>query len=264
MLTSTRNPRIKRIRKLQNSARTRRNEGFFIAEGIRLLEEVYKTGWHCELLIYTQDLPARGKEMVSDFAATGVECTPVATHVMEAASDTKSPQGILGLLSMQALSLPKHPDFILIADEIRDPGNLGTILRIALAAGADGVVLAPGTVDPFSPKVVRAAMGAHFTLPMQQLSWDDIRRLVETKYLEGYLAAPTKATPYYEADFISPLAIIIGGEAAGAGIEASKLATQRVHIPMLPDVESLNAAVAAAVLLFEVVRQRQGSVSEDT
>jgi TrmH family RNA methyltransferase len=256
ILTSTKNPRIQRIRKLQNSARARREEGFFIAEGVRLVEEAYLANWQVEMLIYTEDLPARGMRTVAGFEARKAECLPVAPHVMQAASDTQNPQGILALLPIQPLPIPPSPDFLLILDRLRDPGNLGTILRTLLAAGGDGIILTPGTVDPYSPKVIRAAMGAHFNLPIQQLDWDEIDPLVELNDLEIFLAESAGGLPYYEVDFTKPLALIVGNEAAGAGSQASRLATQKVHIPMKPPVESLNAAAAAAVFAFEVTRQR--------
>jgi TrmH family RNA methyltransferase len=257
MLTSTKNPRIQRIRKLQNSARTRRKEGVFVIEGVRLVEEAFLAGWHPEFLIYTQSISPRGNKIVRGFASQEVEVTLVADHVMDAASDTQNPQGILALLPLKPLPIPERLDFILILDGLRDPGNLGTIMRTSLAAGTDGVILTPGTVDPYGPKVTRAAMGAHFKLPIQQLAWDEINALVKGHHLTSYLADSAGGKPHYESDFQAPLALILGGEAAGAGNEAAKLAVQHVHIPMMAETESLNAAAAAAVLMFEVLRQRE-------
>jgi len=256
MLTSTKNPRIQRIRKLQSSARTRRKEGVFVIEGVRLVEEAFLAGWQPELLIYTQSISPRGDKIVRGWASQNVEVSLVADHVMEAASDTQKPQGILALLPLVPLPIPDHPDFILILDGLRDPGNLGTITRTARAAGADAVILPPGTVDPYAPKVTRAAMGAHFQLPIQQLEWDEINELVKRHTLTPFLADSAGGSPHYESNFQAPLALILGGETAGAGGDAETLAAQRVHIPMMAETESLNAAAAAAVLMFEVLRQR--------
>ncbi len=182
-------------------------------------------------------------------------------QVLKAAGDTETPQGILAVLPIRSLPLPPAPDFTLILDEMRDPGNLGTILRTACAAGVQAVLLSPGSADLYAPKVVRSAMGAHFRLPVHALDWPAIHSYLTSEGSERsllrYLADSQKGQPYYQADFGSPLALIVGGEAEGAGREARELATGPVHIPMPGKAESLNAAAAAAVLLFEVVRQRK-------
>jgi TrmH family RNA methyltransferase len=130
------------------------------------------------------------------------------------------------------------------------------MLRTAEAAGTQGVFVPPLTVDPFAPKVVRAAMGAHFRLPILTLDWPEIRSSVRKAGLRTFLAAAGQGATLASTDFRSPLALIVGGEAEGASAEASELADSRVHIPMPGNAESLNAAVAAGILLFEVVRQR--------
>jgi TrmH family RNA methyltransferase len=264
MLTSTKNPRIQQIRKLQSSARTRRSDQLFIVEGVRLVEEVFNTGWNPEAVFYTEDINARGQHLINSFRTRGVGVTPVAPHVMKTASDTQTPQGILAVMPVLRIQIPGDLDFMIILDGIRDPGNLGTILRTALAAGVQAALLPPGTVvDPFAPKVVRSAMGAHFQLPIHQIDWDRIRDISASLNLTHYLADSTGGQSYHQSDFGTPLALIIGGEAAGVGVEARELANNRVHINMPGEVESLNAAAAAAVLMFEVVRQRGLSIIQD-
>lgn len=257
MISSTKNPRIIHIRKLQNSARLRRQEGVFIIEGVRLVEEAVNAGWQPEIVLYTEELDHRGRDILNTFSTQGAERILVSKHVMQAASDTQSPQGILALLPIPSLSIPEQLNFILILDGLRDPGNMGTILRAALAAGVNAILLPPDTVDPFSPKVVRAAMGAHFNLPLLPLTWGKIIDLVQSKHLSTFLADSAAGQPYDSVDYTSPLALIIGGEATGAGSIATALSPQRVHIPMIGTVESLNAAIATAVLIFEVARQRR-------
>jgi TrmH family RNA methyltransferase len=183
----------------------------------------------------------------------------VTEQVMRAASDTQSPQGLLAVLEMRSLPLPDHPDFIFIPDGVGDPGNLGSMLRSAAAVGVDLVCLPPGTVDIYSPKVVRAGMGAHFRLPLMTGSWQEIAAQLQHAGVQLFVAAAGQGAAYNQADFRPPLALVIGGEASGAGEFARRLHHQPVHIPMTPGVESLNAAAAAAVLLFEVLRQRTGS-----
>jgi TrmH family RNA methyltransferase len=256
MLTSIKNPRIQHIRKLQKSAQTRRKDQLFIVEGVRLVEEITASDWKPEYVLFTEDINERGRNIIKAFQSKGVPVTPVASHVMQAASDTKSPQGILALMPVLKLPIPKKLSFVVILDGIRDPGNLGTILRTAQAAGVEAVLLSPGTADPIAPKVVRAAMGAHFKLPIYPMDWDQIRHLTTASKLTLYLADSTGGQPYQGSDFRSPLAMIIGGEASGASLQAREIATQRIYINMPGKTESLNAAAAAAILLFEVLRQR--------
>lgn len=256
MITSTHNPKIQNIRALQARSRARRAAQSFVVEGVRLAEEAVAAGWEAQLALYSADLEARGRAVVDTFAARGVEVEEVTPQVMRAASDTQTPQGILVVLPLRPLPLPEVLDFAFIPDGVRDPGNLGTMLRTAAAAGVGAVFLPPGTVDPFSPKVLRAGMGAHFRLPIHSYSWEEIGARLQAGALEVYLAAAGAGQAHTRSDFRQPLALIIGGEAEGAGSEAQHLAGARVHIPMPGGVESLNAAIAAGILMFEVVRQR--------
>jgi len=173
---------------------------------------------------------------------------------MVACSDTVAPQGILAVLPIPDLDRPEHPTFTLLLDRVRDPGNLGTILRTALAAGVEQVLLTPGTVDGSNPKVVRAAMGAHLHLPMATLRWEGIAAAVTD--CDVWLAAAGGEMDYTAVDWTRPVTLIVGGEATGAGERARSLAQGQVSIPMAAGVESLNTAVATAVILFEIARQR--------
>jgi TrmH family RNA methyltransferase len=149
---------------------------------------------------------------------------------------------------------------VLVLDAVQDPGNVGTLLRSAEAAGVGQVLCGPGTGDVYSPKVVRAAMGAHFTLALQaDVSWDALAEMLRaTPHI--YAAVGAATTPYYAADWRGPAALIIGNEAHGIGREALALATQQVCIPMQGQAESLNAAVAGSIILFEALRQRKTSI----
>jgi TrmH family RNA methyltransferase len=260
MITTLHNPEIQAVRKLQVQAKARRQRQEFVIEGVRLAEEAQQSGWPAHVVFFAGKLDERGRAVVDAFSAQGVATEQISDAVMKAISQTQTPQGILAVLAQQTLPIPSSPDFLLILDELRDPGNLGTILRTAAAAGTQAVVLAPGCTDPWSPKVVRSAMGAHFHLPLISQSWREIRQTL--KYSVGdlmvYLADSAAGSPYAQVDFRSPLALIVGGEAAGAGQGSFLLADARVHIPMPGGAESLNVAIAAGILLFEVVRQRAG------
>ncbi|MGE5224232.1 MAG: TrmH family RNA methyltransferase [Omnitrophica WOR_2 bacterium] len=259
MITSIHNPKIQWVRSLLSQSRLRREEGVFVVEGMRLVEEALLSGWGASLLLYTAEFAARGFSLIERFAAQGTPVEEVSPAVLKAVSDTETPQGVLAVLPVRLLPLPSRPDFLLIADGVRDPGNLGTILRSAAAAGVQAVLLPPGSVDPFSPKVVRSGMGAHFRLPVLQIAWEEIRLQFlqnQAQNLKVYLADASGGQVYFHEDFSKPLALVIGGEAQGAGQVSREVATCRVTIPMPGHMESLNAAVAAAILMFEVVRQR--------
>ncbi len=257
MITSSSNPKIKQIRSLQSSSRKRREAGLFVIEGVRLTEEALHAGWEINLVLYTDGLSDRGMHLVKQFTQSGTQVVQVSAHVMQAASDTHTPQGILATVSLQESPIPDPPDFSLVLDGLRDPGNLGTILRTASAAGVQAVFLTEGSVDPFSPKVLRSAMGAHFNLPIFTSSWEKLTNLVSSSGSAVFLADSSGGLVYTEADFTRPLMLILGSEAEGAGDRARSIKSQRVHIPMPGGGESLNVAVSGGVLMFEVIRQRK-------
>ena len=164
-------------------------------------------------------------------------------------------------MGVTSLPFPSSPSLVVILDSLSDPGNLGTLMRASLAAGADGLLLTPGSVDPFSPKVIRSGMGAHFKLPFQIADWAEISILAQNLTL--LLADMDSGASMWDTDLTVPVGIILGSEAHGPGAEARRLANQAVHIPIHPAVESLNAAVAGAVLLFEASRQRSRPIHQD-
>lgn len=229
-----------------------------MVEGFRLAYEVVAEGVSVEAVFHTDNLTDRGKGLVHSLARLGAEVFVVSEEAMKAMSDTESPSGILLTLPLPNISPPEGTDFVLILDRLRDPGNMGTILRTAFAAGVQVVYLTEGTVDPFNPKVVRAAMGAHLRLPINYLGDQEKLSLARLKVL---IAERESGRPYYQVDWKEPVALIIGSEAAGPGEAMRSLASDGVHIPMRKETESLNAAVAAGVILFEAFRQRCSDVT---
>jgi len=261
MITSVHNSKVQAVRRLQAQAKARREEQVFVVEGVRLAEEALQAGWTAKQGFFTDQLDERGKVVVDGFARRGASVEQVSEAVMKALSETEIPQGLLLVVSHQTLPLPTALHFLLILDGLRDPGNLGTVLRTAVAAGVQAVLLAPGCADAWLGKVVRAGMGAHFRLPIRSLAWSEINQILKgpSAVLKVYLADAAGEVLYTQADFKAPLALIIGGEASGAGAEALSLADAKVHIPMPGGSESLNVGIAASILLFEVVRQRGSS-----
>ena len=256
MITSSQNPKLKLIRSLMGRAKERREVNAFVVEGVRLVEEAFNAGWKFQFALYSDGLSERGSNLLNQLKSNNIEVDEVAGDLLQKLSDTETPQGILAVLELNQIPLPETPNFILVPDQIRDPGNLGTLLRTAAATGVQAVLLSPETTDAFAPKVLRAGMGAHFRLPIHSLSWEEIK--THTKSMDIYIA-DMNGTSCWETDLRKPLALVIGGEAEGASDEARRLATQTISIPMAGNVESLNAGVAGSVLMFEVVRQRNNN-----
>ncbi len=223
-----------------------------------MVEEAWKAGVIPALAFFTPDLSGsqRGRKLLAVIEDLPGECFVVTDKVMRALSDTVSPQGILAVVPFIELPLPENPWLVLVVDRVRNPGNLGTILRSAEAAGASQVILTPATVDVYSPKVVRGAMGAHFHLPIATgVGWSEVAEALEDRQI--LLAEAKGEKIYYEVDWTKPSALIVGSEAEGASQEAERLATERIVIPMQGKAESLNVAVASGVILFEATRQRR-------
>jgi len=256
MITSLKNDKVKYVRALQSRRRVRQRERRFVFEGVRLVEEAARAGVAPAYVFYTEAVGSdeRGGRLLETFRAASVPCYGVSDSAMVACSDTQTPQGILAVLPIPDLVRPNHPTFTLILDRVRDPGNLGAIMRTALAARVEQALLTPDTVDASNPKVVRAAMGAHLRLPVTVLRWDAITEAVTG--CDVWLAAAGGETRYTAVDWTRPVALVVGGEASGAGKQAHALAQGQVSIPMAAEVESLNTAAAAAVILFEAARQR--------
>ena len=256
MITSNQNSKIKLIRALQSRAKERREANAFVVEGVRLVEEAEIRDWRIRFALYDNTLSKRGRSLVERLTSRVVEVEEISESLMQSLSETETPQGILAVLEISNLPISNSLDFILIPDQIRDPGNLGTLLRTAAAAGVQAVLLPPETTDAFAPKVVRSGMGAHFRLPIHSMAWNEIDQVVKLAGLH-VLLADMDGQSCWETDLRQPLALIIGSEADGASESARKLANQKISIPMNGNIESLNAGVAGSVLMFEVVRQRK-------
>jgi len=256
-IVSLKNERVRRVQTLERSTRRRYHEGLFVAEGLRLVEEVLAAGLPIYEAYYTAAFVESdpGNALVTACATRANACWEVSEEVMRALADTETPQGILVVLPIPDLHCDAVAPLTLIPDGIRDPGNLGTMLRTAWAAGVSQVLLPPGTVDYTNPKVVRAGMGAHFYLPIHRGAWEDIRTSLNVARV--WLAEAGPGSPYDAVDWRGRVALIVGGEAEGASSEGRALAAGRhVTIPMARGVDSLNAAMAAVIVLFEAARQR--------
>jgi TrmH family RNA methyltransferase len=258
MITSSQNSKIKFVRGLLGRAKERREANAFVAEGVRLVEEAANSNWAFRFALYDESLSERGLRLVEELESKKIEVEKVESRLLQSLSETESSQGILAILEFTNLPISQSLNFILIPDQIRDPGNLGTLLRSAAAAGVQAVLLPPETTDAFAPKVVRAGMGAHFRLPIHSMAWEEISQITQSQNHQ-ILLADMHGKPCWEMDLRKPLALIVGGEAEGAREAARKLSNQQISIPMVGRIESLNAGVAGSVLMFEVVRQRSSA-----
>ena len=254
MISSSQNPKIKLARALTGRPKERHEAEAFLAEGVRLVEEAFAADWPFRFVLYSDELSERGKKLVEKLEDKKIDVEKVENALLQSLSETKTSQGILAVLNDFSLPIPRSPNFILIPNSVRDPGNLGTLIRTADAVGVQAVLIPPETTDAFAPKVVRAGMGAHFRLPIHSITWNEIKSRMQGMNI---FLADMNGQSCWEMDFHQPLALIVGGEAEGAGEQARKLATASVKIPMAGKTESLNAAVAGSVLMFEVMRQRK-------
>ncbi|MCC7161417.1 MAG: RNA methyltransferase [Anaerolineae bacterium] len=257
MITSPANEKVKFARALAHK-KERTAAHKFLIEGTRLIQEAARAGLIPALVFYERAAfraDPHLRAMIVAWEREKREVYEASASVIKALSDTETPQGIAAVFPLPALPPPPDPALALIIDRVRDPGNLGTMLRTAWAAGVGLTLLAPETADAYNPKVVRAAMGAHFYVPIVAASWQEIA--ARTQGIERiYLSDAASKTDYTRADWTAPVALIVGGEAEGAGAEAHKLATAKISIPMPGSAESLNAAVATGILLFQAVRPR--------
>jgi RNA methyltransferase, TrmH family len=254
IITSTQNKRIKYAKSLQTKARLRRSEMKLILEGNRLIKDALQRSARPDYVLYTPD--RADYDIIATLQNRKCELLAVSDEVLNHVSDTQQAQGIIGIFFIPKPDLPPEPQRILIMDNIREPGNMGTILRTAGAAGVDLVILSPGCVDPYNSKVLRAGMGAHYQIPVVEATWKEIENFCAE--IAIYSATADGELRYTDVDWTQSSAFIIGNEAHGISKNAKNIAQANISIPMASDTESLNAAIATAIILFEAQRQRLG------
>lgn len=245
MITSVQNEKIKQLRKL-HKRKDRTQTGQFLVEGIHLVEEAWKSEWDIAEIIATPEVD------IPSWCAN-FELTEVSEQVFSQLAQTKTPQGIIAVINMkQAVEI--NGDYILLIDQVQDPGNLGTIIRTADAAGFSGVVLGNGTVDLFNDKVVRATQGSIFHIPIVQRDLiEEVGHLKDAGF-EIWATALQDSVLYKEAVVKDKIAIIVGNEGAGVDPQLQTAADVIVKIPIYGQAESLNVSIAAAILMYHVKR----------
>lgn len=257
MITSTGNAQVKRLLQLQKKSKARNEEQVFLVEGLRMFEEAPRE--RVEKIYISETLYNKKKQQLN------LERLPVevlSDTVFQYVSDTKTPQGILCVVKQKKYDLTKimeikHPHFIVL-DNLQDPGNLGTIVRTAEGAGVDAVFLSKESVDIYNSKTIRSTMGSIYRMPVIYV--EDLLKLLsdfKKKGIKSYAAHLDGKNTYDQEDYQAGTAILIGNEGNGLRDEVAACADIWVRIPMQGQVESLNAAIAASILMFEVYRQRR-------
>jgi TrmH family RNA methyltransferase len=260
-IISPANPRIKRLVRLRDR-RERDESGLFLIEGDRELRRALEAGvevielYCCPTLYLGKDEPG----LVEAAARAGAEVVTVADAPFRKASYRDRPEGLLAVAHQFATGLDRlrpGPDpLLLVVEAIEKPGNLGTMLRTAEAAGAAAAVVCDPTTDPFNPNVVRASLGTLFAVPLFVGETPDVIARLRALGIRTVATTPSASTPHWEADLTGPVAVLVGSEQYGLSDHWLAAADRKVVIPMPGSVDSLNTAMAAGIVLFEAVRQR--------
>ena len=253
VVNSTQNKRIRYVKSLQTKARLRRSERKLVLEGNRLIADALSRGGAPDFALYS--LEHADYDVIAKLQERKCPLLPVSQDVLGYVSDTQQAPGILAVFYIPKPPLPQPATRVLILDAVREPGNMGTILRTAAAAGVELTILAPGCVDPYNSKVLRAGMSAHFRLPVVEATWAEIAAFCQD--LTVFATSADAEVAYTAADWQTDWALILGNEARGVSRHARNFARRVISIPMSDAAESLNVASAAAVILFEAKRQRQ-------
>lgn len=253
-ITSNGNPQVKLAGKL-GRRRFRQAHGLCLLEGMRLVQDALTAG----AALHSCFITAAAAEAQPDLSAQIERNCPlyqVSADMLDRISETVSRQSIVAVAALPDVAPPSASILSLVLDAVQDPGNAGTLLRTAAAAGVDQALFGPGCVDPFNGKVMRAAMGAHFRVPIRVLSsWEAVWAALPARQ-SLYVACAESGIMYDEVDWSKPAALAVGSEARGAGSQVRERAAA-VAIPMAAATESLNVAAAGAVILFEAARQRR-------
>ncbi|WP_312667747.1 23S rRNA (guanosine(2251)-2'-O)-methyltransferase RlmB [Tissierella praeacuta] len=260
-ITSIRNPLVKEIKSLYRKKGRIKNNSFII-EGMKAIEEAIDNNYPIKNIIYTdQILKIKDGEAFFERIKKLNNIIYVPNNIFKDISDTENPQGVLGVAEIKYNEMREVKDkerpFLVFLDGVQDPGNMGTIIRTADAFNVDGIIITDGCVDPYNPKVVRATMGSIFRVPLYYVS-DGIEELKSFKDINMsiYSTSLTESIPIYEVDFNEGVVLIIGNESNGVSEEIFSLSDKLIKIPMIGGAESLNAGVAASIIMYEVMKQR--------
>lgn len=256
MITSSSNPQLKNIIQLNKKAKARREQGLFVVEGWKMYTEVPKE--QLEKVYISEHFLEKHPEVLKEHP----DCEVVADKVFASVSDTQTPQGILCLVKQKERELKdileKKNPFLILLEDLQDPGNVGTILRTAEGAGVDGVIMTKNCVDIYNPKTIRSTMGSIYRVPFFIIEdLDGTLEMLKEHKVTTYAAHLKGKRDYDKEDYCGGTAILIGNEGNGLSDHLSAQADCLVKIPMCGQLESLNAAMAAGIFMYEAARQRR-------
>jgi RNA methyltransferase, TrmH family len=264
-ISSRQNPVVQRFRALARGTAPPGDAALMLLDGAHLVEEALAAGVTLDTIAFGErHLPGRFDTLAARAAAGGARRVVVTEQVLAAMSPVQQPSGVVALGTRRTAALDevfaKEPQLILLLAEIQDPGNVGAIIRTAEACGATGLVPGEATADPLGWKALRGGMGSTFRLPVAaRQPLEDVARRAKAAGVRLLSAVPRGGTPLPDCDLRQPSAILLGGEGPGLPEAFVRVADAHVTIPMRPPVESLNVAIAAALLLYEASRQRNGA-----
>ncbi|SFM23205.1 TrmH family RNA methyltransferase [Pelosinus propionicus] len=264
IITSSQNRFIKMVASLKEK-KFRDELGLFSIEGVRLVEEAAQANWPVEACIYITgaEEDQRVQAMLVLLQSKNCRIIEVSAAIYGKITEVKQPQGIMAIMKKRENRLVDclinvQKPLLVVLDEVQDPGNVGTIIRTAAAAGCTGVILTKGCADVFGAKAVRATMGSLFYIPIfEGFSHDEVVNYLNKYDIHILATSLENSTTYFRTDFNRSVAIVFGNEGNGVSKKLTEVAKERLHIPLLGNVESLNVAASAAVILYEAVRQRQ-------
>ena len=267
IIESTQNQYVKRLRALAGR-KGRREHGEFLVEGVRALEDAVAAGAGISYVAHCAELASadRARELAERLAAEAYRLMEVTEQVFRSFSQVQAPEGLAAAVAIPKVTLddlPGDADLLLAAVDLRDPGNMGTLVRLADAVGADGLIAAGTCVDLYEPKVVRATAGSVFHLPLvQDVTADEVLHWAGARQI-CTVATALEAEPWAEIRYPQRVLVLLGGEAHGLDEELAERADLQVAIPMPGRAESLNVAVAAGIVAYEILRHREYNSDED-
>ena len=256
-ITSAQNPKIKNLLLLQEKSRARREQGLFVVEGRRELEHCLEAGYNVRALFVCTEI--FGSDTTPSAAEAQIIEIPEALYRKVAYRE--STEGIIAEVeykerTLSDLNLPENP-LIMVLEAVEKPGNLGAVLRSADAAGADAVLICDPLTDLYNPNLIRASIGAVFTVPTVACSSEEAIAFLQARGIQILTAQLQDSSLYYDIDMRRGTALVMGTESTGLTDQWRRAASAHIRIPMLGRLDSLNVSVSAAILLFEAVRQRQ-------
>lgn len=259
-ITSSKNPLVKEVKSLYRK-KGREKLQLFLIEGIKIIEEAVENNYPIKNIIYTDSLRENPEgENLFNKIKLWKELVYVSESLFKEISDTENPQGILATAELNFRHMDEvyklEKKALLLLDGVQDPGNMGTIIRSADAFSIDGIIIREGSVDPYNPKVIRATMGSIFRVPLYFINGTEELKSLRALNIKIYSTSLEGSIPIYDNDFCEDFILSIGNESQGVSKELLDLSDKLIKIPMTGKAESLNAGVAASIIMYEAMGQR--------